>query len=1111
MPFFSTFSGSFTSGRRRRHGNQPTFESLGDGTIKPHHDSDVVVHLQPNEDRRFASHQLITVDPLADFSLCKFQNWAAPMFMIPVHNTDILDYGGSGVEVDETPAWKYGGNDSIYGTTQIDWRSKWGRGALAFVGSSNLRRLELRRWRANIMNTTGYPVVPGLTDDPEINNVTYTDHAWNTANDLTKDATWRLAAQDYSDLDENDNSCIWKFGNSATAAASTNYPHGTYGDFTWEMWLYRESGHTRLSMQLMPGDGYGDQHVISISHNTNYNYDGGLEIVLDNASTLPEADRYQRYLDSRASILNSGGGPITTDTWHHLAITRENGSTVRCFVNGQQQDFTLVNANGQYYNSNTWTFTANVSIDGWTLGGPYGSTDISRAFAGYVEDFRMINGKCIYTEDFTPQMHTKSALARQLPFTGIMQHANSSSYNYDPSKDVINPYRDEDVVLHLVPGSDEAFANGFKTVPNVYDDFSKARFSSASLVMWNGFVGDHVGNTAQWSNNMNSDVHYDDESIDSTTDGAFFASSNAHTHKAVNGMGASINLTGDSKLEIGTINVSSTANDVGSSLDLTTYNNYDNEPFGGTHGTVIHTWEPISQNNLPVWYYSHNSSSALQYSNTNPLFLGNSTTRSSTNYQNGDGWLGDFTIEGWIQVWADQYQNTVIFSDVHYSSDSTSKFALTFITDQDLVNHTQTGNWKVQFGTGSQDIRYFSYPTIDTEWQTDPDKKPWIHFAITRANNVVRFFQDGYQCNTSGSYVANQGFEWTFTGNVCPSANFLTFGVDNSSYKLEGFRIINGSALYTYHFTPNRDLARDKTTASLSYDYNGIVQPANNAVHANGAPLWSPADEGNTGMWIDALDTSSWTDNGSSSPKLSSVTDKAGNATITVGGTPSIGTALGGKTVFSFEPTNNDDLTTNHFLGQVSSGNHWAVGVFLWDGYDNTKDSLWSVENTIVNASTNKRDYAVSAGSSGFAGELDLDNMGYYRISDSQGNKIDWDNLSLNRQWWYIISVIFNYAGNQIAVRVMGDNAFTPVNDYDNPLTPELMTRIMRNRGTERMQGSMAEFFTVADIPGTGGTDISKVEKAEGYLAHKWHGGTSDANNLLGRLNANHPYKNSAP
>jgi hypothetical protein len=53
------------------------------------------------------------------------------------------------------------------------------------------------------------------------------------------------------------------------------------------------------------------------------------------------------------------------------------------------------------------------------------------------------------------------------------------------------------------------------------------------------------------------------------------------------------------------------------------------------------------------------------------------------------------------------------------------------------------------------------------------------------------------------------------------------------------------------------------------------------------------------------------------------------------------------------------------------------------------------------------------------------------------------------------------------------------------------------------MSGRMAEFFSVASIPGTGGTDISTVIKAEGYLAHKW--------GLQGNLPVSHPYKSSAP
>ena len=61
----------------------------------------------------------------------------------------------------------------------------------------------------------------------------------------------------------------------------------------------------------------------------------------------------------------------------------------------------------------------------------------------------------------------------------------------------------------------------------------------------------------------------------------------------------------------------------------------------------------------------------------------------------------------------------------------------------------------------------------------------------------------------------------------------------------------------------------------------------------------------------------------------------------------------------------------------------------------------------------------------------------------------------------------------------------------------------MRNRSSILMSGKMAEFFSVADVPGTGGTDVSTFEKAEGYLAHKW--------GLTSNLPVSHPYKSSAP
>ena len=258
---------------------------------------------------------------------------------------------------------------------------------------------------------------------------------------------------------------------------------------------------------------------------------------------------------------------------------------------------------------------------------------------------------------------------------------------------------------------------------------------------------------------------------------------------------------------------------------------------------------------------------------------------------------------------------------------------------------------------------------------------------------------------------------------------------------------------------------------------------------------WAPASSITTAIWFDASDTGSYTLSGSN---VTAVTDKAGNATVTVNGTPNVSTTLDSKNTFTFVP--NEDFTTDE-VAQASNGNHWAIGVMQWNTRNDSQDSFWSTENN-SGSIANKRDYAISAGVSNFAGELDLDGLVTGRISSTIGNKQDFDS-GVAQNTWIIMVVIFNKTGNQIALRVDGTNAFTPVNDYDNSLDTLMDLRIFRNRSNQRMGGRMAEFFSVASIPGTGSTDISTVINAEGYLAHKW--------GLQGNLPVSHPYKSSAP
>lgn len=263
---------------------------------------------------------------------------------------------------------------------------------------------------------------------------------------------------------------------------------------------------------------------------------------------------------------------------------------------------------------------------------------------------------------------------------------------------------------------------------------------------------------------------------------------------------------------------------------------------------------------------------------------------------------------------------------------------------------------------------------------------------------------------------------------------------------------------------------------------------------------WDPSDSVTTSFHIDAADTSSYSLSGSN---VSSITDKAGNFSITVNGTPTrVSSALNSLNVWDFSGSSEDFTTSDEQNVTDGSGNHWAIGVFLADTINDNQDSFYSFENNTV-SSGSKKDYAVSAGnSSAFNGELDLDGLSSNRISSTIGNLQAFDS-AVTLDAFHIVGTIFNKTGNQISTRVDGADAFTPVNDYDRSINQKQDVRIMRNRANERLDGRVAEFFVVGALPGTGGTDITEFQKAEGYLAHKW--------GLTGNLPSDHPFKNVSP
>ena len=252
----------------------------------------------------------------------------------------------------------------------------------------------------------------------------------------------------------------------------------------------------------------------------------------------------------------------------------------------------------------------------------------------------------------------------------------------------------------------------------------------------------------------------------------------------------------------------------------------------------------------------------------------------------------------------------------------------------------------------------------------------------------------------------------------------------------------------------------------------------------------------NLSLWLDPSDTSTTSYTGSN---LTGITDKTGTATITVNNTPQKSN-LNGMEVVVFNQPDNEYLQSDT-TAQVVSGNHWALFMGQIAAPDNNKDSIWSFETN----QSPKRDYAVSSGdASDFDGELDLDGLSSNRISSNAGNLISFTaQTPIAAATIVIVVAFFNKTGSQIGVRVNGVNAFTPETDYDNNIQNNQQLRIFRNRGSQTFGGTLIEFMSVKGLPGTGGTDMTYVEEAEGYVAHKF--------NQASLLPVSHPYKSSAP
>ena len=100
------------------------------------------------------------------------------------------------------------------------------------------------------------------------------------------------------------------------------------------------------------------------------------------------------FADSSASQTITSTGSISTNTWTHIAFTKQ-GTSIRLFINGSLDTTTTLSMSG-----GTIVGRSNQQIN---IGADSNSTTSpTRRIVGYIDDLRITKGIARYTSTFTP-------------------------------------------------------------------------------------------------------------------------------------------------------------------------------------------------------------------------------------------------------------------------------------------------------------------------------------------------------------------------------------------------------------------------------------------------------------------------------------------------------------------------------------------------------------------------------------------------------------------------------------------------------------------------------------------------------------------------------------
>lgn len=164
-----------------------------------------------------------------------------------------------------------------------------------------------------------------------------------------------------------------------TSPASTDWTLGT-GDFTIEWFAYQTTANANPRVFSI-----GTYQTADIA----VSIEGGIFYVWEEGGT-------PRYSSSSA---------VSTNTWYHWAIVRQNGTT-RVYRNGTLRESAYADS-----------YTIDTGSTALTVGNETTRSTAS-AFIGYITSFRWVKGLAVYTGNFTTPTSALTATASANPYGG---------------------------------------------------------------------------------------------------------------------------------------------------------------------------------------------------------------------------------------------------------------------------------------------------------------------------------------------------------------------------------------------------------------------------------------------------------------------------------------------------------------------------------------------------------------------------------------------------------------------------------------------------------------------------------------------------------------------